>query len=147
MEIDVSLDKGPSLHLSWKELACKDGTPYPDEYIGNGRVFQLAAMFEEIRIACGNHPITVISAYRTPNWNKKVGGAKFSQHIEGRALDLLPPEGYTLEQFYTLIKANTREWGIRGLGKYKTFVHVDIRPTTKLITWRGTGVKDSGINA
>lgn len=145
MEIDVSLDKGPSPHLSWRELACHDGTPYPNEFIRSGRVFELSAMFEEIRSLCENHPIRILSAYRTPNWNAKVGGATFSQHIEGRALDLVPPEGLTLEQFYTLIRANTKEFGIRGLGKYKTFVHVDIRPSSHLATWIGTNVKDSRI--
>src|SRR5690606_9510833 len=82
-----SFDRGPSQHLSWKELACKDGTPYPDEFKLDGRVFQLAAVFEDIRRVCGNKPIRINSAYRSPAHNKKIGGARNSQHLHGRALD------------------------------------------------------------
>ena len=138
---------GPSSHLSWKELACKDGTPYPDEFIKDGRVFTLALVFEDIRSLCGDKPIRVLSAYRTPEHNRKVGGARNSQHVLGRALDLAPPKNFNVDEFYKLIRANTEDFGIQGLGKYKTFVHVDIRPTTRLVVWSGTGVKDAGTNA
>jgi uncharacterized protein YcbK (DUF882 family) len=134
---------GPSKHLSWVEVACNDGTPYPQQFIRDGRVFRLAQAFEDIRHLCGDRPITVFSAYRTPNWNRKVGGAPKSQHVEGRALDLKPPEGLTVKQFYDLIKANHKEFGIQGIGLYKTFVHIDIRPSTVLVAWRGTSLKES----
>lgn len=137
------INNGPSEHLSWKELACRDGTAYPNEFRIDGKVVQLANTFEEIRALCGDKPIKILSAYRTSEHNKKIGGAKNSQHIQGRALDLAPPKGLTLDQFYTLIKVNTTEFGIRGLGKYKTFVHIDIRPSDKLVVWHGSGIKDS----
>lgn len=133
---------GPSKHLTWKELACKNGIAYPNRFILDGRVFKLAAVFEDIRGLWGK-PITIHSAYRTPEYNKKIGGARASQHMQGRALDLAPPEGVTLNQFYDAIKANVNEFGIRGLGKYKTFVHVDIRPSDRLVVWFGSGSKDS----
>lgn len=138
--------EGPSIHLSWKELACKDGTPYPREFILDGRATRLANAFEDIR-ALYDKPIMVLSAYRTPAHNKKIGGARNSQHVLGRALDLAPPKGVSVDKFYRDIKARATEFGIRGIGKYRTFVHVDIRPTTQLIVWRGAGVKDSGTNA
>lgn len=134
---------GPSRHLSWKELACKDGTPYPKEFVRDGRVAQLADTFEHIRHLCGDKPIKVLSAYRTPTWNRKIGGAPKSQHLEGRALDLRPPQGLSVLQFYNLIRSNSKEFGIHGMGLYKTFVHVDIRPTDRLAVWYGTGVKDA----
>jgi len=127
-------------------LACKDGTPYPDEFKLDGRVFQLAAVFEDIRRVCGNKPIRINSAYRSPAHNKKIGGARNSQHLHGRALDLVPPKGMSVDKFYEIIRLNADDFGIRGLGKYKTFVHIDIRPADKLVVWRGTGVKDSGGN-
>lgn len=134
---------GPSRHLAWSELACKDGTAYPVKF--RDRAFRLAAVFESIRRACGDNPIQVLSAYRTPAHNRKVGGARNSQHVQGRALDLMPPTGYTVDTFYRLIRslAQTSLPEIRGIGKYKTFVHVDIRPGTHLALWRGAGVKDS----
>lgn len=134
---------GPSEHLSWKELDCHDGTAYPRRFIDDGRVFQLADVFERIRELIGNKPITILSAYRTPTWNKKIGGAKASQHMQGRALDLKTPKGYTTIQFYKLIKANCDRFGIHGIGLYPTFVHIDIRPTDHLVVWSSSMPKES----
>lgn len=142
MATKAFLDKGPSLHLKWDELACKDGTPYPQKFILDGRIFRLASMFEDIRMVW-NKPIEILSAYRTESHNKKVGGARNSQHLLGRALDLRPPKGIKIDDFYTQIKMNVDDFGIHGLGKYPTFVHVDFRPINKLVVWRGNGVKDS----
>ncbi len=133
---------GPSKHLTWKELACKDGTPYPEIW-KTTRAVKLAAAFEMIRETFGDKPITVLSAYRTPEWNRKIGGARNSQHMEGRALDLRPPNGTKVYDFYRVIKAIAPDCGIKGIGLYKTFVHIDIRPTTNTAYWKGTGVKDS----
>lgn len=142
----MSLADGPSKNLSWKELACKDGTPYPEQFKLDGRVFKLAVVFEDIRALWGL-PIIIDSAYRSPDHNKKIGGARNSQHVLGRALDLRPPKGISIDEFYQAIKNNVDAFGIHGLGKYSTFVHVDIRPTDKLVAWSGSGTKDSGNNA
>lgn len=140
---------GPSKHLSWAELACKDAsrTPYPHVWRGDRAVW-LAEAFEDIRAVIGGQPILIGSGYRTPEYNKLVGGARASQHIEGRALDLYPPRGWTVERFHDAILRAIRgavrldmEGGIgrvRGLGQYPTFVHVDIRPGRYLIRWRGS---------
>lgn len=132
---------GPSKNLTWKELACKDGTEYPEKW-RQDRAIKLALVFETIR-SVWNRPIQILSAYRSPSWNRKIGGARFSQHMQGRALDLHPPNGVEVKEFYDTIKEFAGELGIGGLGLYKTFVHVDIRPTDKLVTWRGSGAKDS----
>ena len=134
--------RGPSEHLTWNELACKDGTPYPEKWKFS-RAMRLAEAFEIVRSAFGDKPITILSAYRTPSHNKKVGGARNSQHVEGRALDLKPPNGYSVAQFYKVIKAIAPDCGINGIGLYKTFVHIDIRPTEHVAYWKGSGVKDS----
>lgn len=133
---------GPTPHLTWAELACKDGTAYPNEFIKDGRVFALARMFEQIRNLY-DKPIRVLSAYRTPAYNVKIGGARNSQHCLGRALDLSPPKGVSIEKFYQNIQNHAVEFGIHGIGKYKTFVHVDIRPIKHIAYWSGSGVKDS----
>lgn len=128
----------PSKNLIWQELACKDGTNYPNEFRVNGSLKKLTEMFENIR-AIWNKPIKVISAYRTPAHNLKIGGVKNSQHVQGRALDLQPPDGITINEFYRHIFIRAHTLGIGGLGRYKTFVHVDIRPVTRLVVWDGTG--------
>lgn len=137
-----NLPTRPSKNLAWFELACKDGTPYPEKW-RSSRALKLGVVFEIIRAAFGNKPIVVLSGYRTPSWNRKIGGARNSQHVEGRALDLRPPNGVNPKAFYEVIKQFALETDIRGIGLYKTFVHVDIRPQTHLTVWKGSGVKDS----
>lgn len=133
---------GPTKNLTWDELKCNDGTPYPHEWIKNGRVYKLARAFEQIRTLCGSHPIHIYSAYRTSEWNKKVGGAPKSQHMYGRALDLHHTT-LTNEEFHRLIKAYAVDFGIGGVGLYKRFVHIDIRETDRLYAWRSTMKKES----
>jgi len=134
----------PSAHLTWAELACKDGTPYPELFKAT-RGLTLAGVFETIREACGNRPIRVLSAYRSPEHNRTIGGARHSQHVEGRALDLQPPSGMTVAAFYTRIRVLAEtDLRIGGVGRYRTFVHVDIRPRgQRVAVWSGSGVKDA----
>lgn len=133
---------GPSEHLSWAELACHDGTPYPSQW-RESRAVPLSIEFERIRSTVGK-PITIGSAYRTEAYNRTVpGSAKSSQHIQGRALDLYPPTGWTLDKFHAVIReiALDRRSLIYGLGRYLTFVHIDIRPRPshgQLVAWHGT---------
>jgi uncharacterized protein YcbK (DUF882 family) len=129
---------GPSEHLTWTELACHDGTLYPVNW-RETRAVALAHEFEEIRRLCGGKPITILSAYRTVVYNRKIGGAKYSQHIQGRALDLRPPAGMPVSVFHHRILQYSKTDGskLRGLGLYSTFVHVDIRPTPTLVRWTG----------
>ena len=120
---------GPSPHLAWAELGCKDGTAYPPEFIQDGRVARLAAVFEAIRAACGDQPIAILSAYRSPAHNRAVGGARHSQHVQGRALDLRPPKGWTVSRFHHRIRELAAALPeLKGVGRYQTFVHVDVRP-------------------
>lgn len=127
---------GPSPHLSWKELGCRDGTPYPARWRKSHAVI-LAREFEAIRTVCG-HPLVVLSGYRTTSHNRKVGGARHSQHLEGRALDLRPPAGWTAIQLGAVVKGRAAEQShIRGIGVYPGFVHIDVRDTERLVAWRG----------
>ena len=136
MATNLSLANGPTKHLTWKELACKDGTGYPQKFVLDGRVYRLAQVFENIRAFLGGGNITVHSAYRTPKYNKKVGGAKNSQHVQGKALDI---RHITLDPNYVgeVLRMNYKAIGIRGIGFYKTFTHIDIRDTEELVAWDG----------
>lgn len=128
---------GPSDHLSWEELACRDAlrTPYPLDW-RETRAVVLARLFETIRKTCGDVPIAVLSAYRTVAHNRAIGGAPKSQHVEGRALDLRPPIGWSVDRFYDVIRTVHTKGGI---GKYQRagFVHVDVRPGDRLVAWDG----------
>ena len=129
---------GPSPHLTWAELACYDGTPYPAQWIAD-RAIPLAAEFEHVRLllAC---PIRILSAYRTAAYNSRIpGAAKASQHVQGRALDLATPAGTTRAELLAAVltiarRPNSR---IRGVGEYTWGVHMDIRPSERLVRWSG----------
>ena len=133
--------QGPSPHLAWAELACRDGTGYPREWRAT-RAAALGIEFERIRAAVGT-PICVLSAYRTPDHNRRVGGARNSQHCQGRALDLQLPRGWTMDRFYRIVReiAGRSESLLAGLGRYPAFVHIDIPPLRadgRLTAWRGS---------
>lgn len=139
----------PSDHLTWAELACKDGTPYPDAFVEDGRVDDLCRLFEAIRALLGHRQLTVLSAYRTPAHNRSIGGARDSQHVQGRALDLRPPAGRTPFEMYSAIRAAKADGhlpDLGGIGLYNTFVHVDCRARVEgrpLAVWNGGNqVKD-----
>lgn len=138
------IPKGPSPHLFYTELACHDGTPYPVEWYGD-KLVHLAQLFEEIRHILGDRPIVILSAYRTPMYNAKIeGAATGSQHIQGRALDLWHPD-LTASQTYARVKQAYRSGQLPmlgGLGLYKTFIHIDTRPSDpkRLALWYGKGV-------
>ena len=121
---------GPSPHLSWSELACRDRirTPYPLDYRAT-RAVELAAAFEALRAAVGL-PLVVLSAYRTPAHNRAVGGAPNSQHVHGRALDLAPPDGWSP---IALLAVAQDIPAIRGLGLYDSFIHIDVRPAPRVV--------------
>ena len=134
---------GPSPHLSWAELGCHDRarTPYPAEW-RLSRALRLAVEFERIRARCGL-PLVVASGYRTPEHNRRVGGARYSQHVEGRALDLKPPKNWTARGLLGVVRlvAEEADSAIRGIGLYETFVHIDTRPSPRLVVWHGARAK------
>lgn len=129
---------GPSAHLSWKELACHDGTPYPPAWRLN-RAVLLARAFECVR-ALYDQPIPVLSAYRSPAYNQQVGGAPKSFHCQGLALDLRPPDGVLVQDFWVDILRVADKAGIGGVGYASpsagNYVHIDCRESPRVVQWR-----------
>ena len=74
--------------------------------------------------------VTVTSGYRTPAHNHKVGGASHSFHLEGLDVDLSPEDNDLVKLFKIAMEFEE----VRGLGIYKSHVHIDIR-TTKHLFW------------
>lgn len=107
-----------SPHFDSKEFACKDGCGFDTPDI------DLVEGLERLRKLCGNKPIYINSACRCAYHNKVVRGSPNSQHVKGKAADLRLPEGLTVDEF----AQKAEEAGFTGIGKYKTFVHVDVRP-------------------
>ena len=111
-----------SAHFKMSEFKCKEGTAVPAKYYANCQ--KLMGLLEEIREACGNRPITINSGYRTPSYNKKVDGAKQSQHLYAAAADI-KVSGMSASEVYKLCDRLVGSRG--GVGKYSTFTHVDVR--------------------
>lgn len=72
-------------HFTKREAACKDGTQVPDHLLRGAR--RHAFNLERLRHALGDKPIPVISWYRSPTYNAKVGGASMSKHMQAIATD------------------------------------------------------------
>ena len=70
-----------SEHFKVKEYACKDGSQivFVDEH--------LRLLLEVLRRKIGK-PVIITSGYRTPTWNAKCNGAKYSYHMRGMAADI-----------------------------------------------------------
>ena len=117
----MKLEENFSLH----EFRCKDGTDVPEDLIEN--VKKLAKNLQILR----NHiqrPITIMSGYRTPDYNKKCGGAKRSQHLLATAADIIVSGMTSLEVRDLVIKLiKNGEMDSGGVGIYPTFVHYDVR--------------------
>ena len=73
-----------------------------------------------------NKPVIIDSAYRTPGYNKKVGGADFSQHTYGTAADI-HIKGVTVAQINAYAETLMPTAGGIGLYTKQGFVHVDVR--------------------
>lgn len=78
-------------------------------------------------------PLKVTSAYRSPAYNKAVGGASRSQHLRNNALDLIPKGVSPQKLFDALYIARESGLFVGGLGLYNSFVHVDTRGSNA--TW------------
>src|SRR5690625_940636 len=99
------------------EFRCKGSGKLPK----NGMDNMLLLKLERLRYNLGNKPITINSGYRTPAHNKRVGGASKSQHLYGKAADIVV-KGVSPSRVYA-----AADKLFNGVGKYNTFTHVDTR--------------------
>ncbi len=125
-------------NFSLSEFRCRDGSDVPEELMDNVRL--LAKNLQVLREHVGK-PIRVISGYRSPTYNKKIGGARKSQHMVAKAADIKisgmsPAEVKAV--IVQLIKEGKMHSG--GIGLYTTFTHYDVRGWNA--RWYGKGVKD-----
>lgn len=72
-------------------------------------------------------PIRILSAYRSPEYNRAIGGAKYSRHLQFDALDLAPMDGRVTTLYRILRRLRKEGVFTGGIGKYSTFVHIDNR--------------------
>lgn len=127
-----------------------DGEPYPDRLVESCLV-PLCAVLESIRTACGDRPMTVISGWRSPEYNaemyRRAGKTPTdSQHSTGCAADI-EIEGLPAGAVHAIVLElyRSKTITIGGLGLYVGFVHVDIRPQVPaghLAQWNGSRTRE-----
>lgn len=107
------MSRGPTKHFSWGEL----GNPPKSRRAESAK---LARHLERLRAINDGQPLHIVSGYRSPAHNTRVGGATRSQHLRGAAADI--PRGYATV-------AEAMEAGFTGIGSSGPWaIHVDVRP-------------------
>ena len=101
------------------EFACKCGCGFDDINP------DLVNLLDRIR-AHFDRPMTITSGCRCQIHNRHVGGAEHSQHILGRAADvvvagIIPP----------LVAEAAAQYGANGIKVYSGWTHIDVRTGRK----------------
>jgi uncharacterized protein YcbK (DUF882 family) len=114
-------------NFSLQEFNSKCGREIPDNVLPN--IIQLAKNLQVLRDSLGK-TISITSGYRSPQHNKKIGGAKDSQHIKGMAADI-KVSGMTPKEVALVIEGLIESGKMKqgGIGIYPSWIHYDIRGT------------------
>lgn len=107
-----------SKHFSRVEFKCQCGECNYDTVDS-----ELLSLLESLREHFGK-PILITSGNRCPKHNKKIGGSPKSQHLHGRAADIII-EGVSPRSVTSYLKIFNA--GRYGIGGYSNFTHIDTR--------------------
>lgn len=115
--MDIDANEKVCKYFKVKEFACKDGSQvvFIDDYLYN--------ILDILRQKIGK-PVIITSGYRTPEWNKKCDGAKYSYHMRGMAADIRV-DGISAKELAN--KLNAIVPNECGIIVYKSWVHFDVR--------------------
>jgi uncharacterized protein YcbK (DUF882 family) len=138
VEKEKRMTEQMSKNFKKSEFKCRDGSVVPSHLMKH--LEELVENLQVIRDHIGK-PMRIISGYRSPPYNRKIGGARKSQHMKAKAADIVvrgmkPAE--LKEIIITLIKEGKIKKG--GVGLYKNFIHYDTRGWNA--RWYGKGMKD-----
>ena len=114
-------------NFTLQEFNSKCGRDIPNNVLPN--IIQLAKNLQVLRDAVGKS-ISITSGYRSPQHNKKIGGAKDSQHVKGMAADI-KVAGMTPKEVVLVIEGLIESGKMKqgGIGIYASWIHYDIRGT------------------
>lgn len=115
--MDTDANEKIGQHFKVKEFACKDGSQvvFIDDH--------LVSIMDILRNQVGK-PVIITSGYRTPEWNKKSNGAKYSYHMRGMAADIRV-NGISAKELAN--KLNEIVPDECGIIVYRSWVHFDVR--------------------
>lgn len=113
-----------SNNFSRKEFECQCGCGYDTVDT------ELLEMLEEIRMYF-DKPVIITSACRCAAHNQAIGGSQKSQHLFGRAADIVV-KGVDPAEVQEYLEDYVRP---SGLGRYDTFTHIDSR--SGFARWEG----------
>jgi len=113
-----------SKNFSRSEFACKCGCGF------NTVDSELIRILQSFRDKIGE-PITISSGCRCPIYNAFILGSENSQHMKGRAADIVTGNPIGDQQYF--LKEYSKKYGI---GVYDTFTHIDTRSGPKA-RWHG----------
>jgi uncharacterized protein YcbK (DUF882 family) len=118
---------GLTKNFSKSEFECKCGCEMPKDVLEN--IKEVANQLQFIRNQV-EKPIKINSAYRCLEHNRSIGSNDTSQHVLGKAVDIVIAEFIPIE-VNNLLDVFMESGDIKqgGLGLYNTFVHYDIRGT------------------
>jgi uncharacterized protein YcbK (DUF882 family) len=108
-----------SKHFSRSEFECKCGCGF------NTVDVELIDALEKVR-GYFDTPITITSGCRCPDYNAYVGGSQNSQHLLGRAADIVL-NLVASSEVQDFLKSEYPD--SLGIGSYDNFTHVDSRST------------------
>jgi uncharacterized protein YcbK (DUF882 family) len=115
--VDTDANEKVGQHFKVREFACKDRSQvvFIDSY--------LVSILDILRNQVGK-PVIITSGYRTPAWNEKCDGAKYSYHMRGMAADIRV-NGMNPKEIAN--KLNKIIPDSCGIIVYSTWVHIDTR--------------------
>lgn len=112
-------------NFSYREFASKCGRATPPQVLPN--IEELAKNLQVLRDEIGK-PIRVLSGYRSPEHNQRIGGSTNSYHMKGMAADIVVP-GMAPAEIMSVIERLVSEGKMKqgGMKAYVGFLHYDIR--------------------
>ena len=121
-------------HFTSKEMLFSGVTaqPLPEGKTGKNilmNLLSLAIDLEAVRDDEITGPIRIVSGYRTPEYNRSIGGALRSYHLQGKAVDIKCSKltaSQLHNRFSQLMASGIISDG--GLGLYDSWVHYDHGP-------------------